>query len=54
MTSDIQVIRFFDRTSGHNVILVDTPSFDDSRESVTDTEVLKKMTTFLLEQCVDL
>ena len=53
-TNDIQVFRFLDHTSGHNVTLVDTPGFDDSREGVTDTDILKKMADFLLNECVDL
>ena len=32
---------------------VDTPGFDsDSRAGVTDTDILKEITKFLLQQCV--
>ena len=48
-TSDIQVVRYIDSNSGRNVTIVDTPGFDDSRESITDTEVLKRVTKFLLD-----
>ena len=48
-TSDIQVVRYIDPNSGRNVTIVDTPGFDDSRESITDTEVLKRVTKFLLD-----
>ncbi len=51
-TSKIQVVRFFDQASGRNVVLVDTPGFDDSRAGVTDTDILKEITQYLLEQCV--
>jgi len=48
-TSEIRDIRFVDRATGRNVIIVDTPGFDDSREGVTDTDILKKITKFLLD-----
>ena len=48
-TSDIQVVRYIDPKSGRNVTIVDTPGFDDSRENITDTEVLKRVTKFLLD-----
>ncbi|PPQ76190.1 hypothetical protein CVT26_009364, partial [Gymnopilus dilepis] len=48
-TSDVRVYRFRDQTRGRNVVIVDTPGFDDSRSGVTDTEILKKITNFLLE-----
>ena len=48
-TSDIQVVRYIDPNSGRNVTIVDTPGFDDSRDSITDTEVLKRTTKFLLD-----
>ncbi|KIK57232.1 hypothetical protein GYMLUDRAFT_204082, partial [Collybiopsis luxurians FD-317 M1] len=49
-TSEVQLVRFVDRTSGRTVALVDTPGFDDSRKGITDTVVLKKITSFLLKQ----
>jgi predicted GTPase len=48
-TSDIQVIRFSDPASGRNVTIVDTPGFDDSRDGITDTEILKRIARFLLD-----
>lgn len=53
-TSDIQVIRFSDPVSGRNVTILDTPGFGDSRESITETEILKEITKFLLNVYVDL
>jgi len=50
-TSKIQVVRFFDQASGRNVVLVDTPGFDDSRAGVTDTDILKEIAQYLLEEC---
>ena len=35
--------------SGRVVTLVDTPGFDDSREGVTDTDILEKVAKFLQE-----
>ena len=52
VTSEIQVVRFVEPKSGRNVVIVDTPGFDDSRAGVTDTDILKEITKFLLEQCV--
>jgi hypothetical protein len=49
-TADIQVFHFVDPTSGHKVRIVDTPGFDDSRKGVTDTDILKKIADFLLEE----
>ena len=48
-TSDIRAISFVDRATGRNVTIVDTPGFDDSREGVTDTEILKKIANFLVD-----
>ncbi|KAJ3571774.1 hypothetical protein NP233_g3529 [Leucocoprinus birnbaumii] len=48
-TSDIQVIHYADRLVGRNITIVDTPGFDDSRDSITDTEILKRITKFLLD-----
>ncbi|KAF8873367.1 hypothetical protein CPB84DRAFT_1690820, partial [Gymnopilus junonius] len=49
-TSEIQIINFVDASSECNVTIVDTPGFDDSRSGVTDTDILKKITDFLLNQ----
>ena len=35
---------------GTRIKLVDTPGFDDSREGVTDAEVLKMIATFLTKE----
>ena len=61
-TSDVQVLHFRDHDSGRNVTIVDTPGFDDSRGSddsldddspkFSDTDVLKRITDFLLQECV--
>ena len=48
-TSDIQVVHYIDPNSGRRVTIVDTPGFDDSREGITDTEILKRTTKFLLD-----
>jgi len=46
----------FDITPSHymqdgiSVTLVDTPGFDDSREGITDTDILGKIADFLLEE----
>ncbi|KAK2466545.1 hypothetical protein APHAL10511_001407 [Amanita phalloides] len=48
-TSDIQIVPFRDSETGRNVIIVDTPGFDDSRAGVTDTDILKAIASFLLE-----
>ncbi|KAF5372403.1 hypothetical protein D9757_011616 [Collybiopsis confluens] len=49
-TIDVRCIDFVDEESGRKVILVDTPGFDDSRDGVTDTDILKKVTDFLLKE----
>ena len=47
-TSDIQVVRFV-HPNGRNIVIVDTPGFGDSR-GFSDTDILKKITAFLLDQ----
>ncbi|KAK2466546.1 hypothetical protein APHAL10511_001408 [Amanita phalloides] len=47
-TMDVQLVPFSD--CGRNVIIVDTPGFDDSRKDITDTDVLKKIADFLLTE----
>ncbi|KAF5372396.1 hypothetical protein D9757_011613 [Collybiopsis confluens] len=49
-TIDVRCVDFVDEETGRKVILVDTPGFDDSRDGVTDTDILKKITGFLLEE----
>ncbi|KAI5993739.1 hypothetical protein F5J12DRAFT_726660 [Pisolithus orientalis] len=45
-TSEIQPIQWVNN-DGVKIKLVDTPGFDDSREGLTDTDVLKMIATFL-------
>ncbi|KAF5345263.1 hypothetical protein D9757_014425 [Collybiopsis confluens] len=49
-TIDVRCIKFVDEESGRKVILLDTPGFDDSRDGVTDTDILKMITDFLLKE----
>ncbi|KIK57234.1 hypothetical protein GYMLUDRAFT_46492 [Collybiopsis luxurians FD-317 M1] len=49
-TIDVQQVSFQDEQTGHRIILVDTPGFDDSRDGMSDTEVLRKITGFLLDE----
>jgi predicted GTPase len=51
-TFEVQSYRFRDPTSGRTMIMVDTPGFDDSREGVTDTEILKRVANFLIKEWV--
>ncbi|KAF8699742.1 hypothetical protein AX14_000905 [Amanita brunnescens Koide BX004] len=51
-TVDVQLVRFLDPISRRNIVLVDTPGFDDSRPEITDTEVLKRIGSFLVEEWV--
>ncbi|KAG9311258.1 P-loop containing nucleoside triphosphate hydrolase protein [Chiua virens] len=44
-TSDIQTAEY--REQGRRIILVDVPGFDDSRDDVTDTDILEKIVRFL-------
>ena len=47
-TFDITTSRY--TQDGISVTLVDTPGFDDSREGVTDTDILGKIVDFLQEE----
>ncbi|KAJ7780606.1 lipoxygenase [Mycena maculata] len=49
-TIDVQTFRVRDPASGRKLTIVDTPGFDDSRAGITDTEVLKKIADFLVEE----
>ncbi|KAF8873368.1 P-loop containing nucleoside triphosphate hydrolase protein, partial [Gymnopilus junonius] len=49
-TSSVQVLRFLDPVSRRNVVVVDTPGFDDSRTGFTDTQILATITKFLLNE----
>ena len=60
----MQVIQFHDPDSGRKVTFVDTPGFDDSRGSddssgldnscpkFSDTDILKRIADFLLQEYV--
>jgi predicted GTPase len=47
-TIDITTSRY--TQDGISVTLVDTPGFDDSREGITDTDILGKIADFLQEK----
>ena len=49
-TVDVRVIHFRDPASHRKVSLVDTPGFDDSRQGITDTAVLKMIGAFLVKE----
>ncbi|KAF5367612.1 hypothetical protein D9757_010651 [Collybiopsis confluens] len=49
-TIEVQRVDFVDKETGRKVVLVDTPGFDDSRSGMTDTEVLRSITKFLLDE----
>ncbi|KAF8830854.1 P-loop containing nucleoside triphosphate hydrolase protein [Lentinula edodes] len=49
-TDDVVKIAFTDPVSGRKVVLVDTPGFDDSRDGRTDTEILRKISEFMLNE----
>ena len=46
-TSEVQTSSYTDQKTGRSVMLIDTPGFDDSREGVTDTDILEKIAKFL-------
>ncbi|EMD41352.1 hypothetical protein CERSUDRAFT_39131, partial [Gelatoporia subvermispora B] len=49
-TADVKTASFFE-ADGRAVTLIDTPGFDDSRDGVTDTDILKKISSFLQVEC---
>ncbi|KAJ4490088.1 P-loop containing nucleoside triphosphate hydrolase protein [Lentinula aciculospora] len=49
-TDDVVKIAFTDPVSGRKVVLVDTPGFDDSRDGRTDTEILRKISEFMINE----
>ncbi|KAJ4480258.1 P-loop containing nucleoside triphosphate hydrolase protein [Lentinula aciculospora] len=49
-TDDVVNIAFTDPVSGRKVVLVDTPGFDDSRDGRTDTEILRKISEFMINE----
>jgi GTPase Era involved in 16S rRNA processing len=51
MTSKIGRFNYFTE-GGRCVTFVDTPGFDDSREEVTDTDILREIASFLDVECV--
>jgi len=53
MTSEIGLFCNSEKhRADRRVTFVDTPGFDDSREGETDTDVLKKIASFLDVECV--
>ena len=42
-TFDIQTADYIDQATGRPIMLIDTPGFDDSREGITDTDILQKI-----------
>ncbi|KAG9311528.1 hypothetical protein JVU11DRAFT_7731 [Chiua virens] len=46
-TVDIQAAHYVDGTTGRPVVLLDTPGFDDSREGVTDSNILQQIVDWL-------
>ena len=51
-TNDVQDYIMYDRDTGHKVKIVDTPGFDNSRNGVTDTDILRKISEFLVNKWV--
>ncbi|KAJ3740298.1 P-loop containing nucleoside triphosphate hydrolase protein [Lentinula detonsa] len=49
-TDEVVKIPFIDPVSGRKVVLVDTPGFDDSRDGRTDTEILRKISEFMISE----
>ena len=49
-TTHVEAVRFVDSATGRKVTVVDTPGFDDSREGITDTDILTKIAQFLLSE----
>lgn len=46
-TSTIQTAQYVDQKTGCTVVLIDTPGFDDSREGITDMDVLEMISRTL-------
>jgi len=49
-TFDITTSIYIDEEAQLAITLVDTPGFDDSREGVTDTDILGKIAAFLQDE----
>jgi hypothetical protein len=52
-TIDVMPYILYDQNSDRKVVLVDTPGFDDSRLDVSDTEILRRIADFLVNEYVD-
>ena len=46
-TDEVIVSVYNDSIKNYSVMLVDTPGFDDSREGVSDTDILQRIVDFL-------
>ena len=51
-TGEIHVVRFVDLNSNRNIVIVNTPGFDNSCSEVTDTDILKKIIAFIPSACL--
>jgi len=51
-TNDVQDYIMYGRDSGRKVKILDTPGFDNSRNGVTDTDILRKISEFLVNKWV--
>jgi len=49
-TNEVEKSTYFNHSNNSSVTLVDTPGFDDSRDGVTDTDVLRKIACFLQDK----
>ena len=49
-TDDVKVVTFTNPSTSRAIRIVDTLGFDDSRENRSDTDILKKITDFLLTE----
>lgn len=46
-TSTVQTAQYIDQRTGRTVMLIDTPGFDDSRQGITDMDVLEMISRTL-------
>ena len=46
-TDEVDISVYTDSINNYSVTLVDTPGFDDSREGVSDTDILQRIVDFL-------
>ena len=49
-TDQVQLSTYHDFRNNRYVTLVDTPGFDDSRDGVTDTDILNRIVNFLQQK----